>query len=112
MTTPAEELRTAAEKLRSLVAAVDQDMATNPYWSSSEHPPHAYPTLYARGVDGGLGGPAGAFAAAMHPGVGAALADWLDYEAGLIELMGRAAATRGRTEHVLAVARAINGTAL
>jgi hypothetical protein len=45
----------------------------------------------------------------IDPDLGAPLAAWLDYEAGLIELMGRAAATRGRTEHVLAVARVING---
>lgn len=47
----------------------------------------------------------------IDPDLAAPLADWLDYEADLIELMGRAAATRGRTEHALAVALAINGTA-
>jgi hypothetical protein len=106
MTAPADELRAAAEKLRILVAAVDHDMVANPYWSSSEHPPHVYPSLYARGVDNGLGGPAGEFAAAMHPGVGLALADWLDTAAA-----NAAALTWPNQfiERALAVARAING---
>lgn len=118
--TPDQEIRAAAEKLRGLIDAVDQDMVTNPYWSSDDHPPHAYPTLYARGVDGALGGPAGAFAAAMHPGVVTAIADWLEHTAELHE-----AETDPRTpgcqrcadedypcsdmRDALAVARAING---
>jgi hypothetical protein len=77
MTAPADELRAAAEKLRKLAAATTADIAANPYWESADFPPHEYPSLYARGVDNGLGGPAGAFAAAMHPGVGKALADLL-----------------------------------
>lgn len=111
MTAPADELRAAAEKLRILVAAVDHDMAANPYWSSGEHPPHAHPTLYARGVDGGLGGPAGAFAAAMHPGVGVVLADWLDCEARTWDNPADGEPVTERDEHALAVARALNGTA-
>jgi len=102
MTTPAEDLRTAAAKLRELIAAVSRDIDTNPYWTSDEHPPHDHSSLYARGVDGGLGGPAGAFAAAMHPGVGAALADWLDSAAEDAEQIGA-------DYRALAVARAING---
>lgn len=102
MTTAADELRTAADRLRALAADVNADIAANPYWESAEHPPHDYPNRYARGVDNGLGGPAGTYAAAMHPGVGAALADLLDDQAD------------GDDEGVinpwaLAVARAING---
>lgn len=46
------------------------------------------------------------YIAAMHPGVGKLLADWLDYEA---DLMGPGSERRGRTTHALAVARAILG---
>lgn len=81
MSTAADELRAASTRLRELARAVDADIAANPYWASEKHPPHDYPNLYARGVDNGLGGPAGAYAAAMGPPVGTALADWLDEEA-------------------------------
>jgi hypothetical protein len=76
--TSADELRAASARLRTLIAAVDEDIATNPYWASAENPPHAYPSLYGRGVDNGLGGPAGAFAAAMGPNVGLILAGVFD----------------------------------
>jgi hypothetical protein len=106
VTSPATELRTAAEKLRDLADAVTRDIATNPYWTSTDHPPHDYPNLYARGVDNGLGGPAGEFAAAMGPNVGLAIADWLDQAAA-----NAAALTwpNDFIESALAVARAING---
>lgn len=109
--TPAEEIAAAATKLRALAAAVLDDIAINPYWASSEHPPHAHPSLYARGVDNGLGGPAGAFAAAMGPNVGATLADWLDAEASTWagdEVHYRCAVQNCTLEAALAVARAIN----
>jgi hypothetical protein len=105
--TPDQEIRAAITKLRGLTADVLTDMADNPYWASTEHPPHAYPNVYARGVDNGLGGPSGKFAAAMHPGVGTLLADWLDLEETYLVGMPE----NERLAHVraaLAVARAIN----
>jgi hypothetical protein len=111
MTTPADELRTAAEKLRSLTVDATADIAANPYWGSVGFPPHEYPNLYARGVDNGFGGPAGEFAAAMHPGVGLALADWLDCEARTWDNPADGEPVTERDEHALAVARKINGTA-
>lgn len=108
MTTPADELRAAATKLRELIAVVEHDIATNPYWASSEHPPHVYPSLYARGVDDGLGGPAGALAAAMHPGVGLALADWLDDEARRLAHATHPDWQETVSPHAVALARIIN----
>jgi hypothetical protein len=78
MSTASDELRAASARLRELATAVEADISTNPYWASGEHPPHDYPNLYARGVDNGLGGPAGAYAAAMHPDLGRALAELLE----------------------------------
>jgi hypothetical protein len=108
MTTAADELRTAAARLRTLIAAVAEDMAANPYWASAEHPPHAHPSLYARGVDNGLGGPAGALAAAMHPGVGNALADWLDTTATSLAASTHPEWQECVAADALAVARQIN----
>lgn len=75
---PADVIRAAATRLRQLAAAAQHEVDTNPYWTSELDPPHQHPTLYARGIDNAVGGPAGAFAAVMHPGVGHAVADWLD----------------------------------
>jgi hypothetical protein len=86
MTTAADELRAASARLRELARAVDADIATNPYWASEEYPPHDYPNLYARGVDNGLGGPAGTFAAAIGPTVGTALAKVFDAWARMADL--------------------------
>lgn len=122
--TPADELRAAAETLRGLATA-----ATPGPWR--QHDTHLGQYGYTATVLSGEGHdtdlrawlpsmsqepwdetrnawPDAAYIAAMHPGVGAALAAWLEYEAALIELAG-GAELRGRTEHTLAVASAING---
>ncbi|MFI8360747.1 hypothetical protein ACIGD1_11365 [Streptomyces sp. NPDC085612] len=72
--TPADQLRDASAKLRTLTAAAEADVDTNPYWRSELS---TRPDWYANGVRNGLGGEAGELAAAMHPGVGAALAGLL-----------------------------------
>jgi hypothetical protein len=113
VTTPADELRIAAAKLRATASGVGSAPGISNDWAADG-------TTVTQGTYPDTGEPVypvadaaspqcAAYIAAMHPGVGLVLADWLDYEAGLIELMGRAAATRGRTEHALAAARAING---
>ena len=76
--TPAEELRTATATLRKHIAAVNQDIATNRYWAADSFPANDYPFLYGKGVAGGLGGPAGSYAATMGLGLGTALARLLD----------------------------------
>lgn len=108
MTTAADELRAASARLRELAADVDTDIATNPYWASGEHPPHDYPNLYARGVDNGLGGPAGVYAAAMGPNVGTALADWLDTTATSLAASTHPEWQECVAADALAVARQIN----
>jgi hypothetical protein len=107
MSTAADELRAASARLRELAAAVEADIATNPYWASEEYPPHDYPNLYARGVDNGLGGPAGVYAAALHPGVGAALAGVFDAWARMADVDPDLMHRVGGRE-TLALARLIN----
>ena len=83
-------LRSAAQ-IRTLVAELREDLAANDYWSC-DHPEATEDEIYAYGVDSGLGGEAGAFAASWTPGVALAVADWLDATAaraeGLYELLG------------------------
>ncbi|GAA2192791.1 hypothetical protein [Streptomyces bangladeshensis] len=98
--TPANELRAAAEKLRPLAETAQHDLETADYWKP-------YPSdAWAHGFINGLGGPSSHYAAILPPTVGLALADWLDFEAALIERVP-GAELRGRTEHALAVARAL-----
>ena len=112
--TPADELRAAAEKLRSLTA----DATEGPWHSEDlntrwgdDHDHHI--------VGGGKilatfsndhNGPLNAdYAAAMHPGVGAALADWLDLAATEYDPDADVQETDRSHDAALAVARAING---
>lgn len=106
---PADELRTAATRLREITAN-----ATPGPWTRIGIGDYGWTVAFSNasaGVeteDSEQGRADADYIAAMDPTVALALADWLDYEAGLIELMGRAAEMRGRTGHALAVARALN----
>lgn len=80
--TAAEELRTAAEKLRDAARRADRESPAP--WRLDED--------VVRCDDGGIVADASGepdhdgdlpYIAAMHPGVGAALADWLDAEAAI-----------------------------
>lgn len=73
-TSPAGTLRRAAYRLRQEITAVEADLRDNAYWGGEQRPLDAY----ARGVDDGLGGPAGKYAATMGPDVGVLLAAWLE----------------------------------
>lgn len=124
--TAADELRAAAEKLRALAtaASTDSDGTSTAAWHSEDRG-HGRSALWGdhlirndgRRISWPLlvrGGspqrPAymhtqhAAYAAAMHPGVGLALADWLDGAAVDAEQIGA-------DRHALAVARAILGDA-
>jgi len=75
MTNATATLRTAAARMRTHVQDVLDEMDRRPdYWN----PPLGDTAAYSQGVDSGLGGPAGTLAAAWHPGVALAAADWLD----------------------------------
>jgi len=116
MTTPADELRTAAERLASLIAFLGDCRGP---WTVGT-PPSGYPQSISN-----VGVPycvadchedpsipvftIAPYIAAMHPGVGSALADWLDSWTG-VDLREDAALPED-AQHALAVARAINGTA-
>ncbi|MEU2180253.1 hypothetical protein [Streptomyces thermolilacinus] len=124
--TPADELRTAAEKIRAAAAAAAETSGSTT-WRAERHFTHQTAADYThlstteglplmRG-GGGRGrppayvhGPVGDYIAIMGPGVGIALADW----------MAATAETLATSTHPdwqdtvaalpLAVARAINGT--
>lgn len=139
MTTPAEELRAAAARLRALAA----DATPGPW---RQHDTHLGQYGYTATVLSGKGNDTdlrawlpsmshepwderrnvwsdAAYIAAMHPGVGAALADWLETEARVdvedqaaLRAEGRSPEEEHRsctvamctTEAALAVARLIN----
>lgn len=144
--TPADELRAAADKLRKLIAAVPTQHWSDRPWHAEEcsdtddTSPNPCPCIVAQGEYRNFDQPQippiqyvadaetpefAAYIAAMHPGVGAALAAWLDqaaryHDAGVQaaddvfrdDPAGREAfLTTGPgapSEHALAVARAIN----
>lgn len=107
MTTPADELRIAAAKLRSLV-----EDATEGPWHSEDPNRQWGDDRDHRLVGGGKilatfgndhNGPLNAmYAAAMHPGVGELLAKWLDSAAMDAEQIGP-------DPRAIAIARAFNG---
>ena len=136
--TPAQELRTAAEKLRQAAAAADE---TNPAPWTAVKPTSTPGSIRAFVFDAAsgriasgssMGGRAGApwlsestaaYLILVHPGLGAALSDWLDREARAHEATVEAAArvfhddpasrdawvTEQANGEALAVARAILG---
>lgn len=124
MTTPADEIRAAAAKLRGLATAASTDAHGHDTstWSS-EHVRPGDARLYGPGrtsiLRGSPSGPGGRgarphlhpqhadYIAALHPGVGAVLADWLDFEANLITVVP-GSELPGRTRHALTIARLIN----
>ena len=124
MTTPADELRTAAERLRKLAGqATEAPWSTA--WNGQEYELRspdeaAYPIAEWTYAIATLEPEASEqraecdtadadYIAAMHPGVGEALAAWLDSWTG-IDLY-EAGALPEDARHALAVARAINGGA-
>ena len=110
MTTAADELRTAAEKLRTLATAASTDRRGTPTlrWHFKERPGLGSGYLYAENPDGpgariihgGSSGPHGRglhpgmspqhgeYVAAMDPTVGLAVADWLESAAEDAEHIG------------------------
>jgi hypothetical protein len=97
MTTPADELRTAAEKLEPLAKAAQQDLETDDYWK-----PYNPATAWADGFINGFGGVSSALVAVLPPAACLEIARWLRSAA-------RDALEIGPDPHALAVARALNG---
>lgn len=97
---PADELRTAAAKLRDLAETAQHDLKTADYWK-----PYTS-DAWAHGFINGFGGASSDYVAVLPPTAGVALADWLESTAGQL-----AALPPGFThDHALAIARQINGT--
>lgn len=114
--TTAEELRTAAATLRARLA--DPELTPGP-WLSLDHGDRILydgpgaddqPPVYV--IDEPMSNGANAdYLELLHPGVGAALADWLEYHAATSALLHAIVdgPTPERDRYALAVARAING---
>lgn len=91
-TTPADELRAAADTLEHLAHAAQHDLDTNTYWSG-----YNPATAWCDGFVNGMGGEPGDLAGALPPVAVLELARWL-----------RAEARRTPADpHALAVARAL-----
>lgn len=116
--TPAEELRAAAEQLRTLAKA-----ATQPPWHVVEYDqPDDFEAGLGQSPESldivGHGYEGGGFdkltdaqyVAAMHPGVGAALADWLDSYAKSLAATTHPGWQETTAGPALAVARQILGS--
>jgi hypothetical protein len=108
-TTPAAELRAAAEKLRALGMGAP---ANNQPWGYAEGLP-SDSVRTATGWEVVYGDAPGdlRYIAAMHPGVGLALADWLDAHSRIVSAASQTDPESSLVRHALAVARQINGTA-
>lgn len=100
--TPAEEIQTAATKLRALAETAQRDLETADYWK-----PYAT-DAWAHGFINGFGGPGSDYVAVLPPAAGLALAKWLESWTG-IDLY-EAGSLPEDLRHALAVARAINGS--
>ena len=127
MTTPADELRTAAEKIRELIDGVPRDLWGDRPWhveACSDKATGDCPCIVTQGeykpfdqpqvpmiqyvADAETTGHAN-YIAAMHPGVGLALADWLESTAESLDSTTHPGWQETVAPHALAVARAING---
>lgn len=106
--TPADELRAAAATLRHLAG-----VASAGPWKTAGAGDYGWlVTMPSSGLaieteDSEQGAVDADYIAAMHPGVGKALADWLDFEADLIDRMPKSE-LQGRTQRALTIARTIN----
>lgn len=111
MTTPADELRAAADKLRALAST-----ATDGPWHQKGIGDEGWTVtsanrFIAETEDSEKGRADADWIATMHPGVGNALADWLDLFANTeFDPEATIQVTDRSHECALAVARAINGT--
>lgn len=105
MTTPADELRTAAQTLLDLADETDQDLADNEYWHSQIAPREKW---FAHGVENGLGGPSGRLAGLLSPAAARALARTFRAWARIGDLDPDLLNRVGGPETITA-ARAING---
>lgn len=120
-TTPADELRTAAEKLRETAIAAGGSGWIADHYSEGTivRPSGSEVSLFVLAADGAravgtpcVTPPIGAHIALMHPGVGLALADWLDKEAAFWQSAVTSDAHGHRpTGAALAVARQVLGPA-
>jgi len=109
--TPADQLRTAAQTLRTIATAAQHDLETADYWK-----PYDPATAWRDGFVNGFGGVSSDLAALLPPAACLALADWLDWSADGCERRAKAARLARHLSpepegaaQALAVARQING---
>ena len=87
--TPAQTCREAAAKARTLVAHLRSDMAANDCWACDHPDACTEDEIYSDGVEDGLGGDAGAFAASWTLDVALAHAELLDAVADDFDMVER-----------------------
>lgn len=128
--TPADEMRAAADKLRKLIAAVPSERWGDRPWHAEEctdtDTMEGCPCIVAQGEDRDFDQPQdppiqyvadaetaefAAYIAAMHPGVGTALAEWLDATAESLDKTTHPEWQEMVAPHPLATARALLGGA-
>ena len=109
----AAELRQAATTLRERAIAATRPDEMHPW--GDESLPSLPPEMHPNEVNAALGGTWGTYYATMHPGVGLALADWLDRaaekRAGGEDLLGTSRFSTDDDRAPIALARLINGGA-
>ncbi|GHD70383.1 hypothetical protein GCM10010317_077600 [Streptomyces mirabilis] len=109
MTTPADELRAAAQTLLDLADETDEEINTNAYWHSEFAPREQW---FANGIDNACGGPAGKLAGLLDPATARAIAAWLrtaGEHCGAHYLCCDNGPCSETAKPALAVTRAING---
>ena len=107
MTDTTDEIRAAAARLRALA-----DMASPGTWERGNYGDYGWTvslgdTDTIETADSETGKANASWIAIMQPGLGIALAAWLEFE---VDLVARVPGSemQGRSRHALAVARAIN----
>ena len=117
MSTPADELRAAAEKLRELAAKATTDICPDWIYSAVRHVARNCEIECSHDDHQAWDQPQWdwyedwSYIAAMHPGVGYALADWLDTEAQRLATTAHPDWQEVCSPNAVTVARQILGTA-
>ncbi|MFD7705624.1 hypothetical protein [Streptomyces sp. NPDC059786] len=104
MTTPADEIRAAADQLEPLADKAQADLENDDYWKCYD--PN---TAWWDGLTNGMGGASGDLAGAISPAAVKELARWLRAEARRASCASSVEGQAVVSAHALAFARAING---
>jgi hypothetical protein len=104
MSTPADELKAAAQTLMDLADAAQEELDTGDYWK-----PYDKTTAWRDGFANGFGGLSSDLVAVLSPATAHALAAWLRSTAASLAASTHPGWQECVAPDALAVARAING---